>query len=91
MRYYISPPPMNPVSRVIAAILAALVLLGAFFFGLVVLLLVVGGLLVFGLVFGLRSWWLGRHPVATRVVKARVPGEGNVIDAEYTVVSRRSN
>lgn len=91
MRYYISPPPMNPVSRVFAAILAAMALLGAFFFGLVVLLLVVGVLLVLGLVFGLRSWWLGRHSVATRVVKARAPGEGNVIDAEYTVVSRRSN
>lgn len=91
MRYYISPPPVNPVSRVFAAILAALVLLGAVFFGLVVLLLVVGVLLVLGLVFGLRSWWLGRHPIEARVVKARVPGEGNVIDAEYTVVSRRSN
>ena len=37
MPYYITPPPMNPLSRLLAAIVAVLALVGAFFFGVFVL------------------------------------------------------
>ncbi len=91
MRYYISPPPMNPVSRFITAIMAVLVLAGAFFFGLAVLVILVGAFSLFALVFYLRMWWLGRaHEGVSAAPKEDAP-EGKVIDAEYTVVSRRRN
>jgi hypothetical protein len=91
MKYYISPPPMNPVSRVLAAVVAAIALAGAVFFGLVVFLALLGMLLVFGLVLGIRSWWLGRRPGVASESRTPVERDASVIDAEYTVVSRRRN
>ena len=37
MQYYIAPPPMNPLTRLLAGLVAVLALVGAFFFGLFVL------------------------------------------------------
>ena len=91
MKYYISPPPMNPVSRVLAAVVAAIALAGAVFFGLVVFLALLGMLLVFGLVFWFRSWWIGRHAGVAGEHRTSVDRDASVIDAEYTVVSRRRN
>jgi uncharacterized SAM-binding protein YcdF (DUF218 family) len=83
MQYYISPPPINPLSRLLAGILALLALAGAFFFGVFVLVLAVGVGFVAWLVLWVRMWWIRR--------KAPPPAdpEGKVIDAEYTVVSRQ--
>ncbi|MBT8049155.1 MAG: hypothetical protein HKN57_09695 [Xanthomonadales bacterium] len=99
MPHYISPPPMNPVSRLLAAVLGVLVLAGAFFFGLIVLALVAGLGLIAWLAFSLRVWWLQRKfggaasgsGQADRRGRASEPGDsnGDIIDAEYTVVSRR--
>ncbi len=87
MQYYIAPPPMNPLARLLAGILAVLALVGAFFFGLFVLIAAVGVGLLAWLSLWLRMWWLRRKRPADR------PGTGertgDVIDAEYTVVSRR--
>ena len=88
MQNFISPPPMNPLSRVLAAIMAILALLAAFFFGLIVLALVAGiGLLVL-LGIRLRFWWMKRHMPPSGVVPGNTQQQGEVIDAEYTVVSR---
>lgn len=89
MRYYISAPPMNPLMRVFSAVLGLLVLAGAFFFGLIVLgvLLVVG--LVFGLAFWLRGWWLRRGAPVQSERPGKPDESRDILDAEYTVVSRR--
>jgi len=101
MQYYLSPPPMNPLSRLLAGLLAVLALVGAFFFGIFVLALVVGVGLIAWLVLWIRMLWIRRKmPAAdfrTGADHREDPasgarssaGEGEVIDAEYTVVSRR--
>ncbi len=58
MPYYISPPPMNPLSRLLAAILAVLAMVGAFFFGVFVLAFAAGIGLIAWLAFSVRLWWL---------------------------------
>ena len=80
---------MNPVSRIIAAVVAVSVLLGAFFFGLVILVVLVAVFTLFAVGFWIRSWWLSRRPANRSVIKTRTEPDGNEIDAEYTVVSRR--
>ncbi len=80
---------MNPVSRVIAALVAVLALAGAFFFGLVVLILVFGLGFLFWLGIRLRMWWIMRRMPAADAVPDQPDGQGEVIDAEYTVISRR--
>jgi len=89
MPYYISQTPMNPVSRVLATLVAALTLVGAFFFGLVVLVLFVGIGLLLWLGFWLRMWWIRRQLPREEAAAEPKPGQGEIIDAEYTVVSRR--
>lgn len=87
MPYYIAPPPMNPLARLLAGLLAVLALVGAFFFGLFILAFAVGLGLVAWLTLWIRMWWLGRNqPAETPRTRDR---SDNVIDAEYTVVSRK--
>ena len=91
MPYYISPPPQNPLTRIIAAIIAVFALVGAFIIGAAALLVVAGLGLIAGLALWARIAWvkhrlkksgvdLGAGPVPKRE-------SGEVIDAEYTVVS----
>lgn len=80
---------MNPVSRVIAALVAVLALAGAFFFGLIVLILVFGLGFLFWLGIRLRMWWIMRRMPGADAVPDQPAGQGEVIDAEYTVISRR--
>jgi hypothetical protein len=89
MKYYISQTPANPVTRIVAALLAVVCLIGAFFFGLVILAILAVLIAAFSLVFWLRAWWLNRHaPQATAQREFRSAPE-DVIEAEYTVVSER--
>ena len=91
MPYYISPPPQNPLTRIIAAIIAVFVLVGSFMIGMVALVVVaaVGAILAIGI--WLRIAWIKR-----RMKKEGVNFDqtvdmsqktGQVIDAEYTVIS----
>lgn len=99
MRYYLSPPPNGPLSRVVAALFAALALVGAFFFGMFVLALAVGLGIVAWLGLTLMMWW-SRRKGARRAGNSRrsdstgqgvhKAGGGDVIDADYEVISRRS-
>jgi len=91
MQYYISPPPMNPLSRALAAVMAVLALVAALFFGLIVLALAVGAGLLFWLGVRLRLWWVQRHLPPRETAPESRPQKGEVIDAEYTVVSRRKD
>ena len=100
MPYRLPPPPMNPLSRILASQLAVLAVVGAFFFGLVVLALAVGLGLLAWLALMLRLWWLRRRlggraakGPAEAEPKAAGPGgrEKDVIEADYEVVSRRKD
>jgi len=103
MQYYISPPPMNPLSRLLAGVLAVLALAGAFFFGVFVLVIAIGLGLIGWLVLWLRMWWMkqklarGAERTDSGAAPGRQPGtgqgdrKGEIIDAEYTVVSKRED
>ena len=79
---------MNPLSRALAAVMAVLALVAAFFFGLIVLAVAVGTGLLFWLGIRLRLWWMMRHLPPGDAAPAGTPEKGEVIEAEYTVVSR---
>lgn len=86
---------MNPLSRVLAALGAIVLLVGAVFFGLVVLALAIGLGLLAWLAFNLRLWWLRRQMKDAGGVGNRSGSggsrEGQVIDADYEVVSRKED
>ena len=92
MPLYISPPPANPLSRLLLGLVGLLVLAGSFMLGLLAFLVAAGLALVAGLAVWLRVAWLRRQlrkqgfegdPEATPR-----PAAEQAIDAEYTVVSR---
>ena len=94
MTHYISPPPMNPLSRLLAGVLAVLALVAALFFGVFVLAVVLGVGLIGWLLLWIRMWWIGRRmgqPDRARAAPgskdARDGGRGDVIEGEFTVVS----
>jgi hypothetical protein len=95
MPYYLGPPPQNPLSRIIATIVAALMLVGAFMLGLVALLVLGGIAVVAGLAIWARLAWIKRQLRKSGVnlnPEAGVAREsGHVIDAEYTVVPDSSD
>jgi len=103
MPYYISPPPQNPLTRILTAIIAVFVLVGSLMIGVAALLVVAGVGLVAGLALWLRVTWikyklrksgvdLNANLNAGPNSRANPQREsGDVIDAEYTVVSVQDN
>jgi hypothetical protein len=89
MKYYISRPPMNPISRFVAALFAVAATLGMFFFGLIILAVLIGLFGLFALGLWIRSWWLRRQIGEAPVERTSTGQEGGDLEAEYTVVSRR--
>jgi hypothetical protein len=91
MPYYISPPPQNPLTRIIAAIIAVFALVGAFIIGAAALLVVAGLGLIAGLALWARIAWvkhrLRKSGVDFGASPAHQRESADVIDAEYTVVS----
>ena len=91
MPYYISPPPQNPFTRLIAAIIAVFVLVGSFMIGVAALLVVAAVGLVQAIAIWIRVAWIKRRMkkegvnFGANVDMSQKPG--NVIDAEYTVIS----
>ncbi len=99
MPYYISPPPQNPLTRIITAILVAIALTSAFMIGMVALLFVAGAGLLAGLAIWARIVWI-KHRLRKQGFNVDVdanPGNnreastGDVIDAEYTVISKHED
>jgi len=82
---------MNPFSRALAVVTAMLGLAAAFFFGLIVLALAVGFALLFWLGFRMRVWWIRRHMPPMEASPETRQNQDEVIEAEYTVISRRSD
>ena len=96
MPFYISPPPRNPVSSILAGVLGALLFVGAFMLGFVVLLVVGGlGLLVWLGVLVRIKWAQhqlrkqGFDPSADLGASAGTrPVNDDSLEAEYTVISK---
>ena len=94
---------MSPLSRLAAAVVGLLLLAGAFFFGLFVLAVAIGLGAIGWLIFRIRLWWLrrtlaehpGGHDPSSGSERQPEQGsgsrKGDIIDAEYTVVSRRDD
>lgn len=91
---------MNPLSRLLAGLVAVLAVIGAFFFGFFVLILALGVGALAWLILAVRMWWLRRQMAAHSPGGARHPPggpentarrQGDVIDADYEVVSRRED
>jgi membrane protein implicated in regulation of membrane protease activity len=91
---------MNPLSRLLAGLVAVLAVIGAFFFGFFILVLALGLGALAWLILSVRMWWLRRQMAARSPGSGRrVPGgpentagrQGDVIDADYEVVSRRED
>lgn len=100
MRYYLSPPPTDPASRILAGLLAVLVLVGAFFFGLIVLGVAFALGILAWFVLSVRLWWVGRQwdkrGADGGARGAERQGAENArardaIDADYEVISRRKD
>ena len=99
MPYYISPPPQSPLTRFIAAIIGVFVLAGALILGTVAFVVVAGIGLVAGLAIWLRVAWIKHRLRKSGVDFGTKPGagpgpkkaSGDIIDAEYTVVSVKEN
>lgn len=102
MPYYISPPPQNPVSRFIAGIVAVLAIAAAFMIGMVAFLVIGGIGLLTGIAIWVRVAWIkhklkksGFTPESFASNNARQSPEsdpqGQVIDAEYEVVSEQKD
>ena len=102
MTLYISPPPGNPLARLLMALVGLAVLVGSFMLGLVALVVVASIGLLAGLVIWLRVAWIRRQ---LRKQGFAMPGESSprdsqrartgdrseVIEAEYTVVRRHGD
>lgn len=88
-RYYISPPAMSPLGRVIAGLIAALSVIGAFIFGIFVLGIAIGLGVILILVASARNWWQRRNSGWTPPQETEQSRES--IEAEYTVISRRQD
>lgn len=90
MPVYISPPPRNPLAQLFAAVVGVLTMAAAFIFGLVALAVVGGIAALMGIAAWIYSWRLRRQ---MRHHEASRPREGSVdvIEAEYTVISRKSD
>jgi hypothetical protein len=89
MRYYISQSPSNPLSRIIAGMIAVVCMAAAFFFGLVILAVIAGAIALFSLVFWFRSLWVNRHEPTVQPQPKQGKASGELIEGEYTVISER--
>jgi hypothetical protein len=95
MPFYISPPPRNPLTAILAALAGGLLMVGAFFLGFVVLVVALGLGLLIWLAVLLRVKWLQRgmrkHGVDPFSRAAQRSGSRTeALETEYTVVSRHT-
>jgi len=86
MAVYRITPPQNPLGRALAAVVALALFAGAFMLGLVALAVVAGLAVLLGSAAWLNGWRLRRK---LRRSGQQSAAQGQTIEAEYTVVSRR--
>lgn len=83
--------PSNPLVRLLAALVGALVMVGAFFLGLAAIAVAVGVALLAWLGMSLRNWWVSRNRPPESVSSEQAKTSGEFIEVEYTVVSRKQD
>jgi hypothetical protein len=83
----------NPFMQVLYFLFGGLLLIGAVLMGAVILSFVFGLVLIVGIVFWIRLWWLGRK--LRRAGEGGRPGPGvqtgKTIEVEYTIVEERES
>ncbi len=89
MPVYLSRPPSNPLTRLLAALIGVLVLVGAFMLGIVALAIVAGLGTALWVAARLRIGWIKRQLPARGQDTPSEKKKAEIIEAEYTVVSRR--
>jgi len=88
---YLSPPPRSPIARFLAALVGAVLLVGAFMVGMVAFLVLLGIGLVGAAWLWFRTWRLRRTLGETGAEGADVfrrDDNGDAIEGEYTVVDQ---
>ena len=97
MPSYISPPPRNPLSALLAGIVGVVVMAGAFMLGFVALVVAFAvGILIWAGIY-LRIWWAKRQMAKAGLdVSKESPftgqsrsAPGDSLEAEYTVISKK--
>lgn len=97
MPSYISPPPRNPLSALLAGIVGIAMMIGAFMLGFVALVIAMAvGALVWAGVY-LRIWWAKRQlakqgidpTVSNPFNSPNPPSQSDSLEGEYTVVSKK--
>ena len=91
MKYYISTPPAGPFARFIAGVFVMCTLVAVVFFGVIAFAILMAVIFVALVVAWVRAWWLGRGTQIVQPMQAGVPEEHPVIEAEYTVISRKED
>ena len=93
----LGPPPMNPITRILAGLFGLVALVGAFFFGFLILAVAVAVGIAAWIAIRMRIWWLRRR-AGSGTQAGPAPGEpgrsdagSSVIEGEYKVVSRRED
>jgi hypothetical protein len=84
--------PANPLVQVLSVAAFGLALVGAVLIGAVVLVFLLGFAVLAAAIFAVRAWWLGRTlgRAAPAAQEAPDPAQGQLIEAEYTVVEERA-
>ncbi len=99
MPFYISPPPRNPLTGILAGVVGVFMMIGAFMLGFVVILVAVSvGLLIWIGVY-IRVWWMRRQMIKQGIDPATVgpfanrpaQGETDILEAEYEVISKKQD
>ncbi len=91
MPVYLTPPPQTPLARALAAIVSALLLVGAFMIGMVAFLVMLGVGLLAGAWLWFRTWRLRRSLDAAAPMASSRRAESGAIEGEYTVVTREED
>jgi cytochrome b561 len=78
---------MGPLGRIVASVVAAVVLVGAIVFGFFVLAVLAALGILLWAALSIRGWWLRRNKAPEPASSPE--NQSETIEAEYTVISRR--
>lgn len=88
MPVYLTPPPGNPLTRALAAVVGLVMLIGAFMVGMVAFLIAIGVSVLAGTWLWIRTWRLRRQIKEELRAQPAAKREDDAIEGEYRVVSR---
>ena len=92
MTQYLKPPPGNPLVQLLAAVGAVAGLVISFILGFFVLAIIAGVVIVGVIIVGIRMAWLRRRwrqNIQETDTVQQAPENGETLEAEFEVISRR--